>query len=113
MRRRSPNLKNKTAERLNFRLNLTEQGQVVRWYIHELRFKLLIFEKKSKLPVPTWSGSINEKAKKGQKKNRTNKQKKKWAQFYNVQLISFRNLFANIEKALTGKWISNFFSAKI
>ena len=76
MRRRSPNLKNETAERLNFRLNLTEQGQVVRWYIHELRFKL-IFEKKSRLPVPTWRGGINEKAKKGQKKNRANKQKKK------------------------------------
>ena len=112
MRRRSPNLKNKTAERLNFRLNLTEQGQVVRWYIHELRFKLLIFEKKSKLPVPTWSGSINEKAKKDRKRTeQTNK--KKWAQFYNVQLISFRNFFANIEKALTGKQISKFFSAKM
>lgn len=109
MRRRSPNLKNKTAERLNFRLNLTEQGQVVRWYIHELRFKL-IFEKKSRLAVPTWSGVINEKAKKDRK--RTEK-KKKWAQFYNVQLISFRNLFANIEKALTGKQISKFFSAKM
>ena len=75
MRRRSPNLKNKTAERLNFRLNLTEQEQVVRWYIHELRFKLLIFEKKRRLPVPTWSGGINEKAKKGQKKNRAKKKK--------------------------------------
>ena len=112
MRRRSPNLKNETAERLNFRLNLTEQGQVVRWYIHELRFKL-IFEKKSRLPVPTWRGGINKKAKKRAEKEPSQKKKKKWAQFYNVQLISFRNLFANIEKALTGKWISKFFSAKI
>jgi len=47
--------------------------------------------------------------KKGQKRNRA-KQKKMGAV---LQLISFRNLFANIEKALTGKWISKFFSAKI
>ena len=77
MRRRSPNLKNKTAERLNFRLNLTEQGQVVRWYIHELRFKLLIFEKKSRLPVPTWRGGINKKAKKRTEKEPSQKKKKK------------------------------------